>query len=156
MQKQFRQIFQTDVKASLSAVKAGFNLQLFEFLAPAWPKLIVDRFDGCAVHDKVELRLVIIPKVWEMVWHSLISEEQEEDSATGKRWYFVDEGLKLPFFLSYWRHTHIVQALPEGGSRIIDDVVYEIASPFPHFIWKPFISGMFQARKPKYQRYFAA
>ncbi len=139
-------IFKTPVSASLETVRDGFNLDLFKALKPPVLSLDVSRFDGCKKGDEVHLKVGLGLKV---EWISLIT----EDSETANEWSFVDEGKKLPFPLTAWRHHHRV--LRDGtGSIIIDDISFEAGPSFTSKMMKPLLYLQFVGRAPVYRKIF--
>lgn len=138
----------TSVKASLEIVKAGFTQDLFLSLNPPFPPVELLKFDGCKTGDKVELELNFI--FFKQRWVSDIT----EDAETGDRWYFIDEGTQLPFFLKSWKHHHAVEQRGEG-SVIIDDITYSTGTILTDLLMFPALFGQFLYRKPVYKRVFA-
>lgn len=129
--------------AELSAVKRGFNLSLFKALNPPWMPARVVRFDGCSPGDLVQLKLGLWPI--QMDWESKITEENEGLEA----WYFVDEGVVLPFFLKHWRHVHRVEYL-NGRCRVIDQIELEFKTAIWAWIFMPLMRFQFAYRRPIY------
>ena len=140
---------ETAVEADVARVRAGFDEKLFKALKPPGLALKVLRFDGCEVGHKVELEL---GRFLKQRWTSHITEAQTSPDS----WYFVDEsqGADLPFFLRTWRHEHRVQARPEGGSLIIDEINYQAPLGFNLLLYTP-LYFQFSLRKPVYRRFFA-
>jgi ligand-binding SRPBCC domain-containing protein len=133
-------------KASLQEVVKGFDEQLFSALNPKWMPMKVLRFDGCAPGDKVQLAIGLPPLA--MAWTSEITEAGNEAT----RWWFVDEGTALPFFLSYWKHTHRVESR-EGKCRVIDHIEFEFSSPL-YKLLLPLMRKQFGYREKVYPAYF--
>lgn len=131
-------------------VLAGFTRALFEALAPPFPKLRVLRFDGCHTGDHVDIELNTLVK--RLHWTSLIVEDGTLPDGTR---FFVDEGQQLPPPLRYWRHRHLIQPGPTGGSVIVDDLEYRTASPALDALLYPAMWAQFAWRKPIYRRWFA-
>jgi ligand-binding SRPBCC domain-containing protein len=68
--------------------------------------------------------------------------------------YFVDEGSKLPFFLSYWKHRH--RMIKDGkGTIIIDDITFKTPSILSDYLFYPLMYLQFLYRKPIYQKVFS-
>ena len=137
----------TLVNAPLHLVKAGFTQELFLSLNPPFPPVRLLQFDGCETGDMVELELNFI--FFKQRWVSMIT----ADSHTEDRWYFMDEGTKLPFFLKSWRHHHSVEKR-DRGSAIIDDITYATGTLLTDFLMYPALLGQFLYRKPVYKRIF--
>lgn len=141
-------IFKTPVTSSMNTVRDGFNLELFKALKPPGVQLEVARFDGCKKGDEVHLKVGLGIKV---EWISLIT----EDSETENEWSFVDEGKKLPFPLTAWRHHHRVVKDGEG-SIIIDDISYSCGFSLITKLMKPILYLQFVGRGSIYRRIFGA
>lgn len=109
------------VLASPEKVWEGFNRELFEKLAPIFPRLKLLRFDGCQSGDRVELELDFL--LFRQRWVSEITEQ----GASQEDIFFIDEGRQLPFFLKSWRHRHRLIRVPQG-TQIVDDI--EFRSPW--------------------------
>ncbi len=141
--------FAIRVEQGLDQVRAGFTEDLFRRLAPPFPPVAIRRFDGCAPGDEVHLELNF--GLFRQPWVSEIV--AAEESAT--HWQFVDEGRTLPFFLRQWRHVHRVEALPEGGSCIIDSISYAGPNALMSALLWPSLWLQFAYRGPIYRRRFA-
>ncbi|MDW8203875.1 MAG: hypothetical protein RMJ87_02495 [Cytophagales bacterium] len=127
---------------------ANFNKNLFQALSPPFPPVRLLRFDGSLKDDEVHLQLDFF--VFKQMWISKISEQE----TTPEQISFVDEGIQLPFFLSYWRHKHVLQALPNGGTRISDEVTFKSSIKMIEYVLFPVLYLQFLYRKPIYKRYF--
>jgi len=139
----------TPVQAPLPRVWAGFDETLFRKLSPPFPPVTVVRFDGCRKGDVVQLRLHFL--LFRQDWTSLITEQRE----TQDEIYFIDEGTRLPFFLSFWRHKH--RLIRRGEQTVIADEI-EYRTPggwLTDCLLYPFLWAQFAYRKPVYRRYFA-
>lgn len=139
----------TQVNASLKEVKDGFTQELFLTLNPPFPPVKLLQFDGCKAGDQVALELNFI--LFKQRWISDIITDEHVDG----RWYFIDEGIKLPFFISKWRHHHEVKQMPSGGSVIIDDIYFTTGVVISDLIMYPLLYGQFLYRKPIYKRVFS-
>lgn len=137
----------TAVNAPLRTIKAGFTRDLFLSLNPPVPPVKLLKFDGCKKGDKVELELNFI--FFKQRWVSDITEDEETDD----RWYFIDEGTQLPFFLKSWKHHHAVEN-SENGSMVIDDITYSTGMLLTDWLMYPALLGQFLYRKPVYKRIF--
>ncbi len=138
----------TAVQSALKEVMDGFTDELFLKLNPPFPPVKLEKFDGCQTGDQVIIELNFI--VFKQKWISDITEDKVEEN----RWYFVDQGVKLPFFLSKWRHHHEV-ILRNGGSLIIDDITYSTGTILTDLIMFPLLYGQFLYRKPIYKKVFS-
>lgn len=143
-----RLIITTSVAQNYQAVKQGFNQDLFKQLNPPFPPVKLNRFEGSQKGDVVELELNFL--LFRQTWRSLIV----EDGMSKKEWYFIDEGIKLPFFLRYWRHHHRV--LRQGnGAQIIDDIHFRSPFRLMDFLLYPILALQFWYRKPVYKKVFS-
>lgn len=131
--------------ARVDVVFNQFNRDLFVRLSPPFPPSKLIRFDGCKKGDmvEVELSLPLFPQRW-------LSEITDESHIPGQFHQFTDVGRKLPFFLSSWKHEHIL--LQEGKDvRIIDRIQFEGRFPFASIIIYPQIRSVMRYRIPIYQ-----
>ncbi|MCU0443888.1 MAG: hypothetical protein MUE85_03150 [Microscillaceae bacterium] len=128
-------------------VFAGFNRDLFMKLAPPFPPVKLQRFDGCKTSDWVILELNFI--FFKQTWASLITEDQTSNEEI----YFIDEGKQLPFFLKFWRHRHRIVA--QGTQTvIIDDIEFKTPNRFSDFLFFPLLYLQFAYRIPIYKNVF--
>ena len=142
-------ILRTAVAQPPAQVLAGFTRELFIALAPPFPKLRLLRFDGCRTGDQIEIELDTLVK--RLLWTSLIVDDDQLADGT---LFFVDEGQTLSPPLRYWRHRHLIQPGPQGGSIIVDDLEYRTATPALDALLYPAIWAQFAWRKPIYRRWF--
>ncbi|PZX54542.1 ligand-binding SRPBCC domain-containing protein [Algoriphagus ratkowskyi] len=138
----------TQVNQDYLSVKNGFDETLFTKLSPPFPPVKLARFDGSEVGDLVSLELNFL--LFKQLWTSEITQSQTDE----KEYFFVDEGIKLPFFLKKWRHKHRI--IKEGNETIIRDEV-EFSAPFglATLLLYPAIYLQFLYRKPIYRRIFS-
>ena len=139
---------ETEVAGDYREVFAGFTQDLFEALTPPEVPVRLLRFDGSRAGDEVHLELKIVGM--RQLWISVIT----EDECTADECRFVDEGRQLPFFLSFWRHRHIIRRRPDGGSTIIDDIEFRCPLPGMSLVLYPVLWRQFRARRPVYRRIF--
>jgi ligand-binding SRPBCC domain-containing protein len=137
----------TLVENSLKETFDGFNEDLFLKLAPPFPPVKLLRFDGCKTNDRVVLKLNFM--FFSQIWESLIT----DDSITANEIYFIDEGVKLPFFLKKWHHRHILKSQGKK-TLIIDDIHF--SSPFwiTDILLYPVLYLQFAYRIPIYKKCF--
>jgi len=138
----------TRVDQDYRTVYARFDQDLFVALKPPLLPLELKRFDGSKTGDEVHIRL----GKWHLAqdWNAKIVEDNiGEDEA-----YFIDEGIKLPFFLKSWRHHHRI-VRTDSGSLIIDDITYTTPTWLTDYLLYPLMWLQFAARKPVYRKYFA-
>jgi len=134
----------TPVQQSPQNVFVGFDRKLFMALNPPLMPLKLLRFDGCKTGDEVHLELA-----FGMKWISLVTDFQERDDEI----FFIDEGVQLPFFLSYWRHKHRI--IKDGiGSILVDDITYRSSSKFMDSLLYPILWAQFKYRSPVYRKLF--
>lgn len=139
----------TPVKQSPEQVQLGFTQKLFEALAPPFPKARVLRFDGSVKGDSVHIALDFL--LFKQEWHSKITASGENPEG----YYFVDEGEKLPFFLTYWKHHHGITRAADGSTIIVDDVEFQTGTLLTDLLMLPGIWAQFLWRIPIYKKYFA-
>lgn len=137
----------TAVEQPYQTVMQGFNEDLFIRLNPPFPPVKLLRFDGCKKEDVVALELNFI--FFKQQWISKIV----EDGLNQEEFYFIDEGIKLPFFLKYWHHHHRILKNPQG-STIVDDITFRSPSPLLDFLLLPVLWLQFLYRKPVYKKIF--
>jgi ligand-binding SRPBCC domain-containing protein len=138
---------QTSVQQSYQQVWAGFTKDLFTKLSPPFPPVKVIRFDGCLKGDVVELELNFL--VFKQSWKSLITDQQTTDVDI----FFLDEGIKLPFFLSSWRHYHRI--IKDSNNTIIaDEIEFRTPTILTDYLLYPLLWAQFAYRKPIYRSVF--
>lgn len=140
-------VLSTKVTSDPSDVYSSFNEELFLALVPPGTKIKQLSFGGSTTGDVVELRLSSfgVPQHW--LTH--ITAHGEKDGG----YYFIDEGQTLPFFLSSWRHQHIIRAT-DDGSEIVDHISFKTPWWLPVLLMWPVLYLQFAYRKPIYQRFF--
>jgi len=131
-------------------VLAGFTKSLFLALAPPFPKLRLLRYDGSQTGDIVEMELNAL--VARPRWTSLITAHGALPDGT---LYFVDEGTRLPAPLRQWRHRHLIQPAPGGGSVIVEDINFSTGRVWLDWLIRPALWAQFALRGPVYRRVFA-
>lgn len=134
----------TRVSQQASAVMAGFNLDLFEALKPPILPLKVLRFDGCETGDEVHLDLGFGNK-----WLAKIVDH----GSSSEGYFFIDEGLTLPFPLKDWKHRHLIN-ITESGSEIVDDINFTTGWYLIDGLVYPFMYALFWLRKSIYKSRF--
>ena len=112
----------TPIQAPISHVKELFTADLLLRLSPPFPRVSLQRFDGCKKNDNVILEINLLFR--KVTWSSLIT----EDALTADEWYFIDQGVKMPFGLQYWQHKHRVKKISEVSCEIIDEISLVISS----------------------------
>lgn len=137
----------TKVNQDYRSVMKGFDQKLFEKLAPPFPPVRLLRFDGSKKGDVVSIQLNFM--LFQQQWTSLIV----EDGFNAKEAYFIDEGIKLPFFLTYWRHWHRILK-DKQHTQIIDDIHFKTPFRLLDYLIYPVMWLQFVYRKPVYKRIF--
>jgi len=138
---------QTLVKAPWKQVQEGFDANLFKKLSPPFPKVELQRFDGCKAGDKVQLRLNFL--LFSQKWHALVI----EDGLLENGFFFIDIGEKLPFPLRKWQHRHEIKS-SVGGTIISDDIRYSTGLWLIDLLAYPLLWAQFIYRKPVYRKIF--
>ena len=140
----------TLVQGKPSAIMARFDKSLFEHLTPPGAGVKLLRFDGSKKGDQVHIQMSLMLGLIKQNWFAQITEDGENESSS----WFVDEGTKLPFFLSKWRHRHVAEAAGPDSSYIIDDIHFRA----PLMILDPFLYPVmwlqFAWRRPVYRKIF--
>lgn len=138
---------ETTVEQGYLDVKARFNESLFKKLSPPFPPVKLLRFDGSEKGDLVTLELNFI--FFKQKWTSEIT----EDNTSDLEFYFIDQGMELPFFLKKWQHKHRV--ISTGiGSIIRDEIEYEAPFGILTYLLYPALWLQFAYRKPIYKKIF--
>ena len=138
---------ETSVDQGYLDVKRGFDESLFKKLAPPFPPVNVLRFDGCEKGDQVSLELNFL--LFKQKWTSDITADHTDEL----EFYFIDEGVELPFFLKKWKHKHRV--ISTGlQSKIIDEIEYEAPFSWMSWVMYPLLWLQFAYRKPIYRKIF--
>ena len=136
----------TSVNKSRKDVVAKFNQTLFNKLSPPFPPVKLTRYDGSKTGDIVKLELNFI--LFKQKWVSEIIDHGENESET----FFIDKGTTLPFFLTAWKHKHIIRDHTDG-CLIIDDISFDSYPVIKWLLW-PVLYLQFLYRIPIYKRYF--
>ncbi len=139
-------IIKTSVEQSVSNVWEQFDRNLLLKLSPPFPKIQIITF-GRNFGDKVTIEMKIF--FIKLLWISKITEIV--DLPTQK--YFIDEGEKLPFFLKYWKHQHIIEE-SENQTTIVDKIEFNTGTILTDYIFYPILYLQFIYRKPIYRNYF--
>jgi ligand-binding SRPBCC domain-containing protein len=138
---------QTSVEKNYLQVWEGFTEDLFNQLSPPFPPVKVMQFDGCHKGDTVELELNFL--LFKQRWKSLITDQQ----STNTEIFFLDEGVKLPVFLTFWKHRHRI--IKNGDSTIIaDEIEFRTPTLLTNYLFYPLLWLQFAYRKPIYRKVF--
>lgn len=142
-------IIKTTVEQDYKTVFSRFDENLFLALKPPFLPLTLRQFDGSMKGDEVKITLG--KGFLSQDWDALIVEQVETEAEI----YFIDKGVKLPFFLKKWTHRHRILKLNNGQSEIIDDIAYFTPlGKIMDFLMFPVLYLQFWMRKPVYKRYF--
>ncbi len=137
----------TQVQGSVKEVYEQFDKDLLLKLTPPAMKVHLIRYDeptrpGAIV--QIETKILGIIKQY---WLNEITEVVETDNES----YFVDEGIKLPFPLKFWRHKHLIRK-GDSCTEIVDDIQY--SAGFLTWLLHPVVWLQFAWRKPQYRKIF--
>jgi ligand-binding SRPBCC domain-containing protein len=145
----------TNVEQPYKQVLAGFTEELFLQLAPPFPRVHLQRFDGCKAGGTVllELDFLLFKQQWRS--HIIADGEVSADAVYKDEVYFVDTSAKedLPFFLTAWQHTHRIVSRAEAGSTIVDAIEFKALWGLDLLVL-PALWLQFIYRKPVYKRVF--
>lgn len=136
--------FETIVEAELDTVKEGFNEDLFLALKPWWMPAKLISF-GMEQGDLVTLSFPL--------GQSWISVLTQEDDSSPDYFQFIDEGQKLPFPLTEWKHIHRLEAAA-SGTKIIDNIEYKATNSLISRLLYPLLWYSFKIRGPIYCKRF--
>jgi ligand-binding SRPBCC domain-containing protein len=140
-------LISTRIEQDYLSVKEGFNEKLFLQLSPPFPPVRLLRFDGSATGDIVILELNFL--LFKQKWVSEITDDQTDEN----EFYFIDEGIELPFFLKKWKHKHRI--LKAGNQSIIrDEIEYQAPLGLMTLLLYPVLLLQFLYRKPIYKKVF--
>lgn len=138
----------TTVSTPFRQVFRLFTKELFIKLSPPFPRLKLLRFDGSNTQDHVAVELDFL--LFKQEWESVIVEKKESKEEI----YFVDEGIKLPFFLKKWKHKHRIIQKDNKQAEIIDEIEFETPFKPLDILLYPILYFQFAYRKPIYQKVF--
>jgi ligand-binding SRPBCC domain-containing protein len=138
----------TKVDSNYRSVYNNFDKNLFSKLSPPFPILNIKIFEGSKKNDKVHVTLDFI--FFKQDWISIITDfylDLEEI-------FFIDEGIKLPFFLKFWKHKHRILSINKNKSYIIDEIEYKTFNKLFDYLIFPIMYLQFFYRKPIYKNFF--
>lgn len=139
-------LLRTQVQQDHHSVYKGFNESLFLQLSPPLLPFELNCFEGCETGDRVILKVGLPLQVWE----SLIVSH----GSSSNEYYFVDEGVKLPFPLRKWHHRHGIEAIDSGGTIISDEITFSTGFKLIDLLAYPLLYSIFAYRKAVYRRVF--
>lgn len=143
-----RLTFHTVVQRPLPFVAERFDERLFRYLTPPLPPVRIVRYDGQRPGDEVHLELNFL--LFRQRWISRIVSARTNPEEVN----FVDEGIRLPFFLGRWHHRHRLLAMGSHATAIVDEIEFEAPVPWLSPLLAPALMGQFLARRPRYQSFF--
>lgn len=142
---QFR--IKTEVKANFHFVVSHFGEPLFIHLLPIFPPIRLIQFEGTELGNMVCLELKFVG--FTMHWSSQIIVTKKYETEVN----FVDQGIKLPFFLVYWEHKHRI--IRHGlDTVIIDEIYYKSPNMIIELLFFPILFFSFFMRGPSYRSFF--
>lgn len=138
----------TELDAEFETVINHFNDELFNALNPPFPPVKLLRFDnpketGGEIH--LQFNFIFFKQHWV---GRITSSERNEHAFT-----FIDEGVKLPFFLKSWHHRHVIEKTV-SGTAIIDDIHFRTPFLLFDYLMYPGMYLQFLYRKPAYKKFF--
>jgi ligand-binding SRPBCC domain-containing protein len=137
----------TTVKTPFKVVSTHFDRKLFEYLLPPLSLATIRRFEGQNPGDIIDVKLKL---PFGRFWTVII----KESWSSAREYGFSDRGLRVPFGIKYWQHTHRVVARNESSSFIIDEIEYETSLLLlDYLIFIPLFLA-FYPRKFQYPKYF--
>jgi ligand-binding SRPBCC domain-containing protein len=141
-------VIQTQVETDYQTVSRLFDDKLLIYLTPPFPPVKILQYGGNQKGAEVRLELDFL--LFRQLWVSLITEEY----AGADEIFFVDQGTKLPFFLSYWHHKH--RLIRQGNETVIaDEVTFRTPFFLFDFLFFPVLYLQFLYRKPRYRKFFS-
>lgn len=138
-----RIVLKSKVDCPLKKVHENFDEELFKYLLPPGAKLM--HYGGSKTGDIVHLKLPLAG-----TWKSEITDHGELEG----EFYFVDEGVKLPFPLKRWKHRHILQKNGEQ-TIVVDNMEFSTGFIISDALVYPFLYMAFAPRKRQYKKYFS-
>ncbi|MFM6948886.1 MAG: SRPBCC family protein [Aquirufa sp.] len=137
---------QTKINSTIDLVWKQFDKDLLEKLSPPFPLIRISTFDGCNVNDNVVIEMNFL--LYKTSWSSLIIENQTSESEK----YFIDQGIKMPFGLKYWKHKHGLKMINDHQTAIIDSIEFQTNYRILDYILFPLFYGMILYRIPLYKK----
>jgi ligand-binding SRPBCC domain-containing protein len=141
-------LFETIIDRNLKAVKSLFNRDLFLELTPPGVKVDLERFDGCSPGHEVHLNIYSFGIGQK--WISKITAEQSTD----QEWFFIDEGVTIPWPLAKWKHIHRVISIDDKTCKIVDDINFSCTYSWMNPFFYPVLWASFAVRPARYQKFF--
>ena len=142
-----RLIIRSEVAAPFELVQQNFDKELFEVLLPPSFVASLKRYDGSAPDDEVHIQFHL---PWKSLWISRITQEEQNNQG----FYFIDEGIRLPFGLRKWKHRHSAVKTDEYKTGIIDDIRFGTGIKIMDLLAWPLLFLAFYPRKWQYKFFF--
>ncbi len=139
---------QTSVATPFRKVFQLFTKELFIKLSPPFPRVKILHFDGSDTYDHVAVELNFL--LFKQHWESVITEKKESKDEI----YFIDEGIKLPFFLKKWKHKHRIVQKNAQQTQIIDEIEFQTPFKLLDVLLYPILYFQFAYRRPIYREVF--
>ena len=140
-------IIKSPVPLPPEQVWEGFNLELLKKLTPGIVQLKADVFEGTQPGCRFEMRVGAFGVLQE--WKGLVTQAGQ----TPGSYWFVDEGVKLPWPLKTWKHLHAVRK-SANGSVIYDLIQFSCRPKWLNPLIFCFLFPLFSVRKRKYLESF--
>lgn len=137
----------TTIQAPFKKVCGGFNKELFDFLMPPLSLARIARYEGQNPGDIIDLKFNV-PFMGN--WVVII----KESWLSHREYGFIDRGLKVPFGIVYWKHSHRIVARNNTSSFIIDEIEFETNWKLQDYLLYLPILMIFYPRKFLYQKYY--
>lgn len=138
----------SNVKANFRFVASHFGKPLLSHLLPKFPPIRLTKFDGTGLGNLVCLELKFAGHI--MTWSSQIIVTKKHDTEEN----FIDQGVKLPFFLVYWEHRHRI--IRNGNDTvIIDEIYYKSPNMIIELLFFPILFLSFYLRRASYKSFFS-
>jgi ligand-binding SRPBCC domain-containing protein len=138
----------SQIAAPYELVQRNFDKELFRYLLPPSFVASLTRYDGAAPGNEVHVQFHV---PWKSLWISRII--QTEQSANF--FYFIDEGIRLPFGLRTWKHRHSVIKMDDVKTEIVDDIHFGTQNKMMDLWAWPILFLAFYPRKWQYQSFFS-
>ena len=138
-----RILLKSKVNSPIDKVNDHFDEGLFKYLLPPGAELI--HYGGSSKGDIVHLKLPVVG-----TWKSEITDHGRNNGSI----YFVDEGIKLPFPLTRWKHKHILHQI-DNQAIIEDNIEFSTGLVLSDALVYPFLYLAFAPRIKQYKKYFA-
>jgi ligand-binding SRPBCC domain-containing protein len=139
-------VFKKKVKATLAQIEKKINKDFFQqMIPPIYPVELIDfEIPKDGAEFSIALKGPYPLKIWQGHMHSF--------SRQVKEYEFVDEGKRLPFPFSKWRHKHRFVESPVGGTFLVDEIEYECVDERFEKVVEMFLFFYFKYRQFQYQK----